>query len=222
MKKITEQDLQGKGNVGMPDTPELSTKDMQEKLDELSRAVIIPAFNDNVAEYDKNKLAADTAVAAAQKGIDDHKADVVNPHKVTALQVEAYTKIETDKAINDKVQEIGSSDMTKAEYAEGQPEGKVSYAAKSDVADHATAASITDNALKLNGQEQGYYGTAEAVVQAQATADAALPQSGGTLTGDVTAHSANRTTSSLRNIEVRITSPTGALQSTNNIIMVRK
>lgn len=45
LKKITDADLQGKGNVGQPDTPGLSTADMQKKMDELPREVIIPAFN---------------------------------------------------------------------------------------------------------------------------------------------------------------------------------
>ncbi|MEG0021145.1 MAG: hypothetical protein RR728_11395, partial [Oscillospiraceae bacterium] len=54
MKKITEQDLQGKGNVGMPDTPELSMLEMQNKLDELSRDVIIPAHNLLVEELTQN------------------------------------------------------------------------------------------------------------------------------------------------------------------------
>lgn len=43
-----------------------------------------------------------------------------------------------------------------------------------------------------------------------------------TFTGNAVAYSTNRTTSGLRNIEVRTTSATGTLQSTNKIIMVRK
>ena len=57
---------------------------------------------------------------------------------------------------------------------------------------------------------------------AQTTANNAMPKSGGTFTGNVVAYSTNRTASGLRNIEVRTTSATGTLQSTNKIIMVRK
>lgn len=84
-KKITEADLLGVGLLGIPDTPGLSTEEMQEKFEETARQVIIPAFNrfvDDVTERDNN----------------------------------TYTKEETDQAINDKVQEIGSADMRKAVY----------------------------------------------------------------------------------------------------------
>lgn len=84
-KKITEADLLGIGLPGIPDTPGLSTEEMQEKFEETARQVIIPAFNrfvDDVTERDNN----------------------------------TYTKEETDQAINDKVQEIGSADMQKAVY----------------------------------------------------------------------------------------------------------
>lgn len=43
--KITSDDTQNKGVIGLPDTPNLSTAGMQEKLDELALDVIIPKFN---------------------------------------------------------------------------------------------------------------------------------------------------------------------------------
>lgn len=43
--KITSDDTQNKGVTGLPDTPNLSTADMQKKFDELSLSVIIPKFN---------------------------------------------------------------------------------------------------------------------------------------------------------------------------------
>ena len=42
--KITEQDRQGKGNVGQPDTPALTTTEMQEQMDSLPN-LIIDKFN---------------------------------------------------------------------------------------------------------------------------------------------------------------------------------
>lgn len=44
-EKITNDALAGKGVMGLPDTPELSSEEMQAKFDEISKAVIIPAFN---------------------------------------------------------------------------------------------------------------------------------------------------------------------------------
>lgn len=45
-----------------------------------------------------------------------HEADSANPHGVTAAQVGAYSKEETDAAIAQKVVEIGAADMTRAVY----------------------------------------------------------------------------------------------------------
>lgn len=42
--KITSQDTQGKGNVGQPDTPLLTTTEMQEQMDSLAN-LIIEKFN---------------------------------------------------------------------------------------------------------------------------------------------------------------------------------
>lgn len=48
MRKITEADLAGKGVLGMPDTPGLSATDMQEKMEEITRDVVIPIYNENI------------------------------------------------------------------------------------------------------------------------------------------------------------------------------
>ena len=45
-RKITEGDMLGKGNVGRPDTPGVSTAEMQRIMDELPREVLAPAFNE--------------------------------------------------------------------------------------------------------------------------------------------------------------------------------
>lgn len=43
--KITGADLAGKGVIGLPDTPELSAAEMQQKFEETAREVIVPKFN---------------------------------------------------------------------------------------------------------------------------------------------------------------------------------
>ena len=45
-KKITERDLEGKGVIGMPDVPGLSAEEMQRKVEEIPREVIIAKFNE--------------------------------------------------------------------------------------------------------------------------------------------------------------------------------
>lgn len=46
VNKITEADLINKGVVGLPDVPGLTTIEMQNKFEEISRDVIIPRFNE--------------------------------------------------------------------------------------------------------------------------------------------------------------------------------
>ena len=50
----------GKGNVGRPDTPGVSTAEMQRIMDELPREVLAPIFNENIEELERLEL--DTAV----------------------------------------------------------------------------------------------------------------------------------------------------------------
>lgn len=130
-RKITDADVKGKGNVGRPDTPGVSTAEMQRIMDEIPREVIIPAFNALIdALADKTSAAtlgitAPTGIAgstvqevvnALLAYVNAHKNDQENPHVVTAAQVDAYTKKQTDDAIKKKVIEIGAGDMTQAVY----------------------------------------------------------------------------------------------------------
>lgn len=130
-KKITDADLKGKGNVGRPDTPGVSTAEMQRIMDEIPREVIIPAFN-TLIDALADKTSAATLGITAPAGIagstvqevvnallayvNAHKNDQENPHAVTAAQVDAYTKKQTDDAISKKVVEIGAGDMAQAVY----------------------------------------------------------------------------------------------------------
>lgn len=52
-KKITEADLSGKGVVGQADVPGLQPREMQEKIEEIVREVVIPAMNENIEEAEK-------------------------------------------------------------------------------------------------------------------------------------------------------------------------
>lgn len=54
--KITASDLNGKGVVGLPDTPGLSTDEMQRKFEETARDVIIPSYNGLIDELNGMEL----------------------------------------------------------------------------------------------------------------------------------------------------------------------
>lgn len=133
-ERITEDDLQGKGNLGRPDTPGVDTTEMQRILDELPREVIVPAFNRLAEQLEATDAAASLGarppeglpegtpataqgvLEAMQAGAAEHAARTDNPHAVTAAQTGAYTKEETEEAIGRRVVEIGAGDMAQAVY----------------------------------------------------------------------------------------------------------
>ena len=131
--KITDSDLKGKGNVGRPDTPGVTTAEMQRILDEIPRDVLVPALNALIDALGAQDAAANLG-AVMPEGLTAkgntvqsvlnallardtaHEGRTDNPHSVTAGQVGAYTKEETDRAIGNKVTEIGTGDMAKVLY----------------------------------------------------------------------------------------------------------
>ncbi len=64
LKKITDSDLTGVGVIGMADTPNLSAREMQEKVEEVVRSVVIPVINANVDETVSKEDLADAIFAA--------------------------------------------------------------------------------------------------------------------------------------------------------------
>ena len=136
LRKITEADLQGKGNVGKADTPGVSTAEMQRILDELPREVIVPAVNELAEQLEAETAAANLGaevpgaadlpedtphtvqgVLSALLGyIKTHLLRTDNPHGVTAAQAGAYTKAETQAVVDQKIVEVGAGDMAKATY----------------------------------------------------------------------------------------------------------
>lgn len=127
--KIAEKDLAGIGVVGLPDTPGLSTADMQAKFEETARSVIIPRFNtlidDILALTAAGMVGAADPETAAKTTV---QAVLAALHKSIAERAKAadvYSKDETDAkitaAVNEKVSEIGAGDMAQAVY---DPQGK--------------------------------------------------------------------------------------------------
>lgn len=81
--KITDEERQGKGNVGQPDTPSMSTAEMQELLDELPN-LAIDGFNRFVDEITDETGAASIG-ASVPDGI------TANPNVASILTGIAFT-----------------------------------------------------------------------------------------------------------------------------------
>lgn len=114
--KITDEDLLNKGVIGLPDTPGLSTSEMQAKFEQTAREVIIPMFNQLVDELLGPSAASQIGTKGKNRTVQGHIDNLENPHNVTAEQVGAYTKGQTEQAISDRISQIGSADMTQAVY----------------------------------------------------------------------------------------------------------
>lgn len=114
--KITDEDLKNKGVIGLPDTPGLSTSEMQAKFEQTAREVIVPKFNQLVDDLAAPSAASQIGATGKNRTVQGHIENLENPHNVTAEQVGAYTKGQTDKAISDRISQIGSADMTQAMY----------------------------------------------------------------------------------------------------------
>ena len=125
--KITVADLTGKGVTGMADTPNLTTAQMQQKLDELPKEVIVPKFNalcddldetdfatlitskstnkmlyQRLNEYDQMEVSPDNvnwSLIASGKEILDPSLEADNAKKLGG-QLPAYYQKTTDNALN--------------------------------------------------------------------------------------------------------------------------
>ena len=58
MDKITDQMLANRGVKGLPDTPGLTTTEMQTKLEEIARDILVPKVNEIITEFSKLTAAA--------------------------------------------------------------------------------------------------------------------------------------------------------------------
>lgn len=125
--KITVADLTGKGVTGMADTPNLTTAQMQQKLDEIAKEVIPPKFNSlcdaldllglsslltsastskmlylRLNEYDQLEYSVnnvDYSLVASGKEILDPTIEADNSKKLGG-QLPAYYQKTTDNALN--------------------------------------------------------------------------------------------------------------------------
>ena len=184
--KIVPADLQGKGVIGQPPVPGLSVTEMQESVEQIVREVAIPAVNRlvdelgattaavNIGATVPDGLSAEPTVQdvmsaiheAANSGkaevagdLEQHKSNTSNPHAVTAAQTGAYTKEETDAAIDAKVVQIGTADMAKSVYDPTHQERDIF----SEIADaQAAAQAATSHTYTAALPASGWAGSASA------------------------------------------------------------
>ena len=98
--KITENDTINKGVMGLPDTPNLSTSEMQAKFEELSNDVIIPKFNNLVDELEAKSAAGNTG-ATIPSGINAESENV--QAVLNGIAEKAHTHEKSDAELTDAV-----------------------------------------------------------------------------------------------------------------------
>lgn len=106
--KITDSDLTNKGVVGLPDTPNLSTTEMQEKFDEIANDVIIPKFNNLVDEM------ADSSAAENIGAVDIFGIPTTVQELILETKNNSYTKVQADTKFVEKEEgkTLTSNDFT--------------------------------------------------------------------------------------------------------------
>lgn len=113
MKKITAEILAGKGVVGLADTPGLSKEEMQRKMDEIGKDVLVPAYNELVEE-----LMGEGAAAAIGYAHNANLPGAENVQQAVDQTVEKISEQEKDlkQYVDDTLQAIGAADMQSAVY----------------------------------------------------------------------------------------------------------
>lgn len=136
-ERISEEELASVGVEMLDDVPSLEPGAMKAKFEQTAKKLIAPKFN-KLAEQLEAETGAGSIGAQIPDGLPEDTAKTVqevlialmiyvqaheekqdNPHNVNAEQVGAYTKAQTDKAIGDKVVEIGAGDMSMSVYDPG-------------------------------------------------------------------------------------------------------
>lgn len=133
-ERISEEELAAVGVELLDDQPGLAPDAMKAKFEETAKELLAPKYN-KLADQLEAETAAGSLGAQVPEGLPEetektvqavllalmlyvqaHEKNRENPHVVTAEQVGAYTKAQTDKAINDKVVAIGGGDMAMSVY----------------------------------------------------------------------------------------------------------
>lgn len=157
--KITDADLNGKGNIGKADTPGVTISEMQRIMDEIPREVLVPKIN-----------------------------AIIDDVNLKSVRAETYTKTETDTAINNKMIAIGAGDMAKSVYdPDGDgivddaeklggvlPSGYATAAQGAEADALVSGTTPAGNATKFGGALPAAYATAEQGAKADTLAAGAV------------------------------------------------
>lgn len=155
--RITQAEREGKGVVGLADTPGLTTEAMQAKFDELAVELLIPKHNALVEALGAPD-GADGIGAAGDGSVQDALAARARVDEVlTKGNVEPFTPTgdyqpATKKYVDDAMFNAGAADMRTAVY-------------------DADADGVVDDAQRLGGQLPGFYGKAPARYEAVLTGE---------------------------------------------------
>ena len=109
IEKITDADLTGKGVVGQPDVPGLSALEMQNKVEEIPRSVIIPAYNAMVDDL-QSPQAGSGAANVGSAPIDGLDGETVQ------AKLEAAKAILDQKVASELIKKIRINGYNQMEY----------------------------------------------------------------------------------------------------------
>lgn len=170
--KITPADTTGKGVIGLPDTPELSSTDMQEKFDELALDVIVPKFNNLVDEITDAFVEEGGDIADVAQALTD---EVARAQGAEGDLSDAITTL--DGAVMKKATYDSDNDgvVDNSELLNGHADSY--FATAQSVSDLTTTVNgkmtrstydadndgVVDNAEALGGHNASYFATASAL-----------------------------------------------------------
>lgn len=170
--KITPADTTGKGVIGLPDTPELSSTDMQEKFDELVLDVIVPKFNNLVDEITDAFVEEGGDIADVAQALTD---EVARAQGAEGDLSDAITTL--DGAVMKKATYDSDNDgvVDNSELLNGHADSY--FATAQSVSDLTTTVNgkmtrstydadndgVVDNAEALGGHSASYFATASAL-----------------------------------------------------------
>lgn len=109
-KRIEDADLTNKGVVGQENTPNLSAREMQEKVEEIPRKVIIPIFNALVDALNKG-TGADGITVTVPSGVPAETANNLNA-VLAALGAELLKRVISDDVKKIRLNSLGELEVS--------------------------------------------------------------------------------------------------------------
>ena len=132
---ITEADLEGKGVMGQPDVPGLSAAEMQAKIEEIVRSVVIPKVNEIINGYVSDETLAHTVLASGSVSSVFGRAGAVTAMTgdYTAEQVGAAAKTHAAQHKKGGSDPISAEDIGAVPGAKTVNGGKTTYTVEGSI-----------------------------------------------------------------------------------------